>query len=308
MKKAIIFLLVGVLLAGCSTAKISPITHIYAFGDDFSDNGNCYKLMKEAYAQGKIDAGFLEAFETSNWEGRLSNGPVAVEVMADRLKVDLTDYAVCAALSGHSNMIYDVDTLNNTGLLGQIDKFESDLNGEKADAGALYFVEIGLAEFYFKTVEEGNIDNDVITGLADLSVNNLTNAVTRLARLGAKQFLIGNSLDLSHFPGFIIWGIPDKAELFQTRMNSALPGETDKLAQQLDVKIDIFDYVAAGDRIQSDPTQYGLTNLTDPCTNQPESSDYICENPDGYYYWGYVHLTRRTHQIMGEAMADQLSK
>jgi len=35
----------------------------------------------------------------ANYQGRFSNGPVAVEILADRLKVGLTSNAVAAGLS-----------------------------------------------------------------------------------------------------------------------------------------------------------------------------------------------------------------
>ena len=61
-------------------------------------------------------------------------------------------------------------------------------------------------------------------------------------------------------------------------------------------------------RFCKDPEKYGLTNLTDACTQLPESIGEICPKPDEYYYWGYYYLTGRIHQILGEAMADQLKK
>jgi len=102
-------LLAGTLLAGCSDA-IPGITHVYAFGDDFSNTNNCLKLFREAVAQGQFVADDLKNLE-ENWEGRLSNGPVAAEILAERLQVGLTDYAVCAATSGRDNLLSDIDSL-----------------------------------------------------------------------------------------------------------------------------------------------------------------------------------------------------
>ncbi len=50
-----------------------------------------------------------------------------VEVLADRLKVGLTSLAVGAATSGQGNPNSDVASLNNTGLLGQIDQADQTL-------------------------------------------------------------------------------------------------------------------------------------------------------------------------------------
>ena len=109
LKIFMFYLLAGTLLAGCSDA-IPGITHVYAFGDDFSNTNNCLKLFREAVAQGQFVADDLKNLE-ENWEGRLSNGPVAAEILAERLQVGLTDYAVCAATSGRDNLLSDIDSL-----------------------------------------------------------------------------------------------------------------------------------------------------------------------------------------------------
>lgn len=71
-----------------STPTATPISHVYAFGDSYSDNGNMKKLLPSGPPWNLM------------WEGRVSNGPVAVEVLATRLNVPLTDclYAVRAEL------------------------------------------------------------------------------------------------------------------------------------------------------------------------------------------------------------------
>ncbi len=269
MKKVLFFLVAGILLAGCSGERI---THVYAFGDDHSDKGNCS-------------------------EGRLSNGPLAVEVLAERLNVDLIDYAWCIAFSGYEHLD-NVDPLDDTTLLGQVDKFKSELNGKKADPEALYFIEIGMVDF-FETRD---------SGAAEEVVTNIVTAVTRLAGLGAKHFMVGNSFNLSKFPGFQT--STNQAEMFQSKMNAALPGEMDKLAQEMGLEIEIFDITATEERIRSNPEQYGFTQLVTPCTNwglEMYPSE-ICANPDEYYYWGHYYLTGHVHQILGEAMAEQLKK
>jgi hypothetical protein len=52
--------------------------------------------------------------------------------------------------------------------------------------------------------------------------------------------------------------------------------------------------------------QYGIKQLSAPCSKFVGEFDGICEKPDEYYYYGYYFLTRRVHQIIGEAMAQQL--
>ena len=233
-----------------------------------------------------------------NWKGRMTNGPVAVEVLADRLTVPLTDYAVCAAFSDEWSLFLGIPAFESTGLLGQIDKFEADLNGKKADPEALYFIQIGGTEFFHSRN----------SGTADEVIENIAIAVSQLAELGAKHILVGNAFNYGKMPGMS--SDIKQAEIFKATINDKLPGEMEKLSQELNTNIEIFDISAIEDSIQNNPEKYGFKNLVNPCTHL--GSEYqtteACNNPDEYYYWGLYYLTRHVHQIIGEAMAEQVSK
>jgi phospholipase/lecithinase/hemolysin len=314
MHKVLILVLVSLLLASCSAATPTAtaalptpapaLTQIIAFGDDLSDTGRLFSAVKDTVAQGALDPIYLENFE-ANYQGRFSNGPLAVEILADRLKVGLTSFAVGASYSGQGNINSDIESLNNTGLLGQIDQFEKGLNGAKADSGALYFINTSMVDV-FTMVESGT---DAINSYADQTLENIRTAITRLAKLGAKRFMFWNTSDIAPLmPGFIRNNFITPPKVFQDRMNSKLPGLISDLEKQLDIKIEPFDFRAVDAQIRNNPEKYGLTNLTGTCTQLPESIGDICTKPDEYYFWGDYYLTRRIHQILGEAMADQLKK
>ena len=303
MNKVMVFILIGVLLAGCSNSSSPNITHVYAFGDEQSDMGKCIDLVKEAIDQGEADP--IEVPKIFNlkvqdrYGGRLTNGPVAVEVLADRLGVPLTDYAVCMAMSDHYTLLPSA-VFDNTGLLGQIDQFEKDLNGKEADPNALYTIQIGGVDLFHRGT----------SNTATAVISNIATAIRRLAELGAKHILVGNAFNMSKFPGFTVMGIARTAEEYQTLFNETLPGELETLAEELNADIEIFDITAVENSIQSHPENYGITNLTEPCTHLGSGDGVtdICTNPDAYYYWGYFYPTRHVHEILGEAMAEQLSK
>lgn len=333
MKKAWLFLLACIYLAGCAFAQPSPVaspadtplphtdtplllintpaprfTHLYAFGDSYSDNGNGFSIaVKEMVAEGELDAEFQKWFETYYWEGRISNGPTAVEVLANQLNVGLTDYAVGGAKSDVSNNI-DWNALQNTGILKQVEKFKSDFNGENADPEALYFIHISINDFLALLDKNPSHDKESTINQADRSVENIIKVVTQLVDSGARQFMIVNSIDLSKLPVVISDGFVEDAKEFQSHINSRLPGEMQKLAQLPHVRITIFDPMTVSDEIWSNPNEYGFTDLTDYCMVADDTSTVVCESPDQYYFWDDIHPTRVVHQIMGEAMAEQLSK
>jgi phospholipase/lecithinase/hemolysin len=282
--------LVMVLLAGCGGAPAEPIatpipiSHVYAFGDSFSDNGNLKQLAPS------------DPWWDTHWEGRTSNGLVAVEVLADRLSVELTDYAVTGAKSDTSNVN---PRFPSTGALGQLEKFKTELDGHSADPNALYFVMIGVNDF-FEVLTDFPIDNPTLT---DQTVDNIATLITQLAQLGAKRFLVINSADTAVMPYVIANGRSDDAAEFQTLINSKLSSRLDELKSQLEIEITSFDYVTLSTRIRENPSDYGLSNLTDACQPVFLGVKPACASPDQYFFWDEVHPTRRVHQIFGEAWA-----
>jgi phospholipase/lecithinase/hemolysin len=287
--------LVLVLLAGCggapaeSIATSIPISHVYAFGDSSSDDGN-YKQLDPSWRHWDL-----------YWEGRLSNGPTAVEVLANRLDVELSDYAVAGAKSDTSNLD---PSFPNTGTLGQVEKFKTELDGHSADPDALYFVMIGGNDF-FEVLTDFPIDNPTLT---DQTVDNIDTLITQLAQLGAKRFLVVNSEDMAVMPYVVAAGRSNDAAEFQTLMNSKLPSRLDELKSQLKIEITIFDYVALSTKIRENPSDYGLSNLADACQPVFFGVKSACASPDQYYFWDEAHPTRRVHQIFGEAWAALYGK
>jgi hypothetical protein len=73
-------------------------SRVIVYSDSLADNGNIYKLL-----------GFPGP---PYWQGRASNGPMAIEDMAAILGMPLLDYAYDAATTGVGNLIDGGDILN----------------------------------------------------------------------------------------------------------------------------------------------------------------------------------------------------
>ena len=316
MKKILWILLAGILLAGCSGPRT---TQVVAFGSEFSDNGKYYAIAKQLVEDGIWPASDLDGFR-DNYEGRMSNGPVAVEVLAKELDVPLQDFAVGTATSGQDTVFINrgVTPFNNTGVLGQIDSFEDQLDGKRADPKALYYIELGFMDFAQLMYIDRNENDQTIADLADQEIANLTTAITRLASLGATQFLVF-SLDWSPWPSFalgspfldqpgITQGFIDRSNLFLSTMHSKVPTAMATISDELKVDIQVFDFKKKQDAIVNNPGQYGFTDTTHPCKNLPYSSALGCDDPENYYFWGYYYLSGHAHQVLGEMMAEQVKK
>jgi len=302
-RKTLIFvILLAMLASGCSKPTTPPITQIVAFGDSLSDNGASMRITQLDVENKVTDAGILPPSD-QYWEGRWSNGPMAVEVLAQRLQVKLTDYAVGGAESGLNN-INPTGGMNVTGLLSQLKNFQIDLQEKKTDPDALYFIFISANDFL------GNLLNSYsgsYSDVAEKALENIQTAVTKLSELGAKRFLVVNSIDLAITPMVVAAMAEDVAKEFQNRFDSQLPIKMADLSKQLNIEIIVFDLQGVSDKIRSDPQMYGLKNLADPCMADLDSTT-ACNSPDEYFFWDPVHLTRRVHQIVGEAMAAVYGK
>ncbi len=298
----------GALLADSGkafAANFGSISKIYAFGDSYSDGGESLKISSEAVAAGVPGASILPPFlEVYDPQGRWTNtGLTAVEVLAQRTNLGLTNYSVGGGKSGNGNLNSWLDAYQNTGLFGQIEQYKTQLNSV-ADSDALHFIFIStndlLAPVFTNTL--GSVES-----LASSTVDNIGEGVAKLASIGAKKFFVVNSTDLAVLPFFK--NQPEIAASFRDTINQQLPNKLNALSQQLGIEVALYNHVAISDKIRSAPAQYGLTNIVDACQPlySPLGKQPQCSNPDEYYFWDEIHPTRRTHQIIGEDMAIQLA-
>ena len=174
--------------------------------------------------------------------------------------------------------------MNTRGFWGRSINLNSDLQGKKADLGSLFFIFISGGDFY--SICNSDTPNNA-ADVADRVLANISTAVTRLAELGAKRFMVVNSRNLSIDPFTVECNIANQALVFQNSINTKLPGEMKDLEKQLQINIEIFDYPAISDRILSNPDQYGLKNMSGPCLSfTPDGiANGVCSSPDEFYFW-----------------------
>lgn len=266
------------------SADAAAYSQIIAFGDSLSDNGNLFALT------GKPPAPY--------YQGRFSNGPVAVEVMADSMGLSLTDYAYGGAQTGTGNV--SGAALNGTGIQAQIAKYGQGLSaaGKTADASALYLVWGGPNDFFAGT-------NMVSPTTATTAAGNLKADITSLYNLGARDFFVPLMPDLGLTPSAraanaSIPGYSAIATADTVSFNSLLTANIQDLVASLDgIHIQIFDTYSLQHKGLTTAKLLGY-NTTDPCV----TTTSVCANPDKYLFWDGVHPTAVQHEILGMAFAD----
>ncbi|MFT8720380.1 SGNH/GDSL hydrolase family protein [Acetobacter sp.] len=281
-------------------------THLYVFGDSYSDSGALLTLTTEAVRAHVPGAVILPAPEGSRtyWEGRWSNGPTAVEVLAHQMGVGIDNYAVGGARSGSGNYDSWLDSWADTGLRSQVMSY---LSGRRqVDPGALYILGASANDFFQKMAfSKPVLERDV----AFDSAQDVQNAVEMLARRGARRFLILLSYPLAQVPALA--GHPEEvalAEQFEQDFDRDVRDDLAVLEKTDGITIKWFSVKEAMEEVVSNAAAYHLTNLTQPCQPTLPRVGVACRNPSSYLWWDEFHPTHKVHGIMAGKMAEALSR
>lgn len=273
--------LAGALLATAfATPAFATYSQIVGFGDSLSDNGNLYALV------GSPGAPY--------WNGRFSNGPVALERMSAQMGLGLTDFAYGGAQTGMGNLAGS--GLYGTGIAGQVGMYTA-LTGGHADANALYFVWGGPNDFFAGS----NMFNP---NTAPTAANNIMGDLQALYDIGARDFFVplmpnlgvtpsANAANLQ-FPGYA--AIAAQQSMYYDALLSADLQQFGATHAGVDMKI--FD--TASFMATEAPILAGQgVNITDSCF--VASAPSLCADPSKYLFWDGVHPTSVGHQLLADA-------
>ncbi|MEY2840018.1 MAG: hypothetical protein RJB60_2317 [Pseudomonadota bacterium] len=272
-----------------ATATVAAPSQIVVFGDSLSDTGNVQAAFRSTLNIQLPDAPYVN--------GRFSNGPVAVEVMAQQLNVPLSSLAYGGALTGTNNRITTAGVLTGTGTQSQITGYIAAQNNS-LDADALFVVWAGGNDF-FSAPSAATVQTATANLLAD---------VTLLYQAGARQFLIPNLPDLATTADSIKAG-----PLVQAAANQVTLGFNDRLAQTfataqtqlLGSKIEVFDTYGLLNALRANDIAQGrVVDVGCWTGNFQNAKGTLCSQPENYFLWDNVHPTARIHQAVGEAFAQ----
>ncbi len=312
----------GLTTTGASAGYLS----LYAFGDSLSDSGNMYNAVLA------LSGGTVQVPPPPYYQGRASNGPVAVEYLAARLGLTAkpvvdssggidpagSNFAVLGSSTGpvtqadgtvyRNYMTFRYSPLlPDVGIDDQIGAFAS-ITGGMANPQALYFYWGGANDAYLALEDPGIDQNDaaqmsaIAQATALQAANNLGNQILFLASLGARDFLVPNLPDLGQTPDAVLGslaGIYGSAyapalSLYTETFNATLATLLDTL--DADPFLRIIDFDVFGQYRAY--AESGLYNTSQPCISAPD-----CD-PETYLYWDGVHPTTYFHARLGDMMAQ----
>ena len=271
---------------------------VVVFGDSLSDTGNLFLASGGAPFLPVPGNRFPSPpFDT----GSASNGPLWVEILADRLGqpapssalVGGTNYSFIGALTGTQvPSPFGVPSMTE-----QVGLHLLSMGGVVAPDD-LYVLWGGANDFFF-----GQFD-------PFLAVSNLSGQIQALAGAGANEFLVPNLIPLNQTPSLAGTPAATGAAAFSQAFNSLLAAEIGTLRTDLGITIYELDVAGLFSEVSADPTQFGLTNVADPALSVDLSSSVplfpidVVGNPDEYLWWDGVHPTAAGHEIIGTRAAS----
>lgn len=285
--------LTAVALAAATSAQ--AYTQIVAFGDSLSDNGNLFDLM----AQYNVATPASPYFE-----GRFSNGQVAVEVMAQQLGLSLDDRAYGGATTGTGNKTA-TPILDATGMTSQVNKYLSE-KSNAVDAEALYFV-WGGGNDVFKLLDSATpITTESVSLVLVQARANYEGMIRSLDDAGAQHFFLPTLPDLGASGLGIAGGATLQGALHQISVafNQGLAFTANKLEAELGLDITLFDVYPSFLAVTQQIVDAGGTPIQ-PCWtgNYSGTGGTLCADPDQHVLFDKVHPTAYVHSYLGQQMA-----
>lgn len=283
-----------------ATGPVAAATYdkVYIFGASESDSGNIYALTggttppSPPYAQ------------------RYSNGPVAVEYMAQTLGIPLTYSQNPAA--GNQSLNFAIggsltDTRNNVAALGngygiqnQVNEFQT-----RVTSGAVSF---NPATTLFLIIGGGNdilrigfFGGNPVTVVPN-AASSISSEVQTLVGLGAAHVAVSTINNIGTLPVAQPTRAAQYGQLTQD-LNTAYQSLASSLAGSLSADIFALERGAILDNIIANFRSFGFTNATDTCV----ANGVVCANPDQYVFWDSVHVTTAVHRLVGEQLAGLVS-
>ena len=273
-------LLSGLAIAVCGQvgAYAAPISQVVSFGDSNADAGLGAALSLSVFTGNPTPT-------VGSVGGRFSNGPVAVEDVANDLGVSLASYGVGGATTG--TFAFGVIP----SLLTQIPIYQASLAGQSLPTNALYVITAGSNDLF-------GLTSAVPASTVATATQNIQSAVTTLSNAGARTIIVVNRTVR-----------PDPTSIDNANglvLNSALQTTVSTLDASLPATVLYLDAYAISRALQANPAAYGLTGGSTRCIDVPA----CISDPSGvgatYVRFDSAHLAQGANAIIAEEMARLL--
>jgi phospholipase/lecithinase/hemolysin len=260
-------------------ASAETYSQLYVFGDSLSDTGNVFKAT----------GGLIPPAQLGYYDGRFSNGLNWVEYLAQDLGLNPnpnTNYAFGGATTGSTNTVL----ARLPGLQQEIAGFTQ--TNPIADPNGLYIIWAGANDYLGGGVTDPTVP-----------LTNLSNAVTSLANVGAKNIMVANMPNLGIIPSSNGDSqLSTNLSLLSTAHDTGLTQTLGTLEQQLGSSVNLteLDVYSLFNTVIANPAEYNFTNVTTACLSVTSCALGNQSKQDQYLFWDNLHPTTAAQKIIGD--------
>lgn len=312
-------------------ARISSLSNLFSFGDSLSDSGN-----SKSVSQSAIGFTFPPA---PYYDGRFSNGPVAVEYLWQKFNPGSTafknslspdnqgtNYAIGGSSSGLQNYLELNPSVVSAGLSTAYSKKGNawqlkgfgDQNNTFDPETSLFSVWYFPNDVFWSNNSSPNSLPGTYTGdpgpvigppagfsaVVSNAVDNIVGTITKLAdSYGARHFLVPNSALIGNTPEFA--GTPQQNVLNQLSagFNNSLQTNLNILSSQRP-ELDIIQFQTDDlqQEILNNPSLFGFTDVNTKCINNMTCVTNAGGAAKEWFYWDGTHPTTTGHEIFAQRM------
>jgi phospholipase/lecithinase/hemolysin len=312
-------------------ARISSLSNLFSFGDSLSDSGN-----SKSVSQSAIGFTFPPA---PYYDGRFSNGPVAVEYLWQKFNPGSTafknslspdnqgtNYAIGGSSSGLQNYLELNPSVVSAGLSTAYSKKGNawqlkgfgDQNNTFDPETSLFSVWYFPNDVFWSNNSSPNSLPGTYTGdpgpvigppagfsaVVSNAVDNIVGTITKLAdSYGARHFLVPNSALIGNTPEFA--GTPQQNVLNQLSagFNNSLQTNLNILSSQRP-ELDIIQFQTDDlqQEILNNPSLFGFTDVNTRCINNMTCVTNAGGAAKEWFYWDGTHPTTTGHEIFAQRM------
>lgn len=313
--------------------ELPAFDKLYVFSDSLSDPGNIFHATNAVQLFDDFFGLNIPITPPSPpyFEGRFSNGLVWVEQLAAELDIDVTPSTELSVIFPGIEINFPLtinfdDGLNlevspyfngNTteqsvnfafggaqtgengagefgdlipGLQQQVEWFIADhqLLNKTADSDALYIISGGRNDYTDISIDPEDV------------VNNIEEEIQSLYDIGARDFLVSNLVDLGELPATPS-ELADSFTNLTDIHNNFLEQTVNELSDSLTgANIVTLDLNSLFDDVLENPSDYDLTNVSDPYLDPVTLMPNVDANVDEYLFYDTVHPTVVGHDIIND--------
>jgi len=273
-------------------------SELYVIGNSLSDVGNAYIASE----------GQVPSFPYN--EGRFTNGPNYTDYLAENYRLLNTpnlgegnNFAWGGARTSNGDPVSGLDQL------GQYLAFNA---AYPPDEDALFVVFLGgnnlrdiITEAGTVAAQGGNPMPIIQAGIAQ-AIGDMSIILNNLIGAGAVNIVVPNVPNMGQVPGITMQG-SDALNYLAMVSSQGYNEALEQLLAVLDnyaniMRVNVYDLFG---EVVADPTSFGLANATDPCIFEIYPGEWVvCENPDEYLFWDFIHPTTVGHMLLSDTVLD----